>query len=199
MNKQEFLDMLRDSLSGLPQEDIERSIDYYSEMIEDRIEDGAVEEEAVDAVGSPEKIASQILMEIPLPRLVRAKVAPKQKLKMWEKVLIFSTSPVWVPVLLAAAVIVLSGYILIWSAVVILYSVLFSFAAGAAGSIFTFVTYMFTGRIEQGILFLGAGLIFAGLSVFMLFGFNKITRGIVILSREILLGIKSCFIRKGEA
>ena len=52
MSKQEFLAQLRKSLSGLPQEDIEERLTFYSEMIEDHIEEGLPEEEAVSAVGS---------------------------------------------------------------------------------------------------------------------------------------------------
>ena len=47
MNKQEFLVQLRNALSGLPKDDIEERIEFYSEMIEDRIEEGLSEEEAI--------------------------------------------------------------------------------------------------------------------------------------------------------
>ena len=45
MNKQEFLSALSDKLSVLSEEDKEKSIDYYSEMIDDRMEEGLSEEE----------------------------------------------------------------------------------------------------------------------------------------------------------
>ena len=47
MNKQEFLDELRKGLCGLPSEDIEERINFYSEMIDDRMEEGLTEEESV--------------------------------------------------------------------------------------------------------------------------------------------------------
>ena len=47
MSKTEFLTELKKALEGLPEEDIEKSLEYYSEMIDDRIEDGLSEEEAV--------------------------------------------------------------------------------------------------------------------------------------------------------
>ena len=50
MNKEEFLSELRTKLSGLPQEDIEERISFYSEMIDDRMEDGISEEEAVEGM-----------------------------------------------------------------------------------------------------------------------------------------------------
>lgn len=55
MTKQEFLLRIRNGLAALPKEDIEKSVEYYREMIDDRMEDGLSEEEAVAAIGSPEK------------------------------------------------------------------------------------------------------------------------------------------------
>ena len=49
MNKQEFLSQLRKGLAGLPQNDIEERLAFYGEMIDDRIEEGLSEEEAVSA------------------------------------------------------------------------------------------------------------------------------------------------------
>ena len=46
MSKQEFLEQLRRGLSGLPREDIEERLKFYSEMLEDRMEEGLSEEEA---------------------------------------------------------------------------------------------------------------------------------------------------------
>ena len=47
MKKQEFLDLLKNRLWALPERDIQQSLDYYKEMIDDRMEDGLSEEDAV--------------------------------------------------------------------------------------------------------------------------------------------------------
>lgn len=65
MNKEQFLQAVRRRLAGLPDKDVEGALAYYREMIEDRMEDGLSEEEAVAALGSAEDIAAQILMELP--------------------------------------------------------------------------------------------------------------------------------------
>ena len=59
MNKQEFLMQLRKGLSYMPQEDIEERLTFYSEMIDDRMEEGLSEEDAVLAVGPVDDIISQ--------------------------------------------------------------------------------------------------------------------------------------------
>lgn len=53
MNKNDFNAELRKELNGLPDSDIQRSIDFYTEMIEDKIEDGMTEENAVSELETP--------------------------------------------------------------------------------------------------------------------------------------------------
>ena len=47
MNKQEFLDALRERLSGLPSREVEDRLGFYGEIIDDRIEEGISEHDAV--------------------------------------------------------------------------------------------------------------------------------------------------------
>ena len=79
MNKHEFLQKLEALLAGLSTKEKEEQLTFYREMIEDRIEDGLSEEEAVQAIGSAEAIAAQILSEA---SFVPGK--PKRRLKGWE-------------------------------------------------------------------------------------------------------------------
>lgn len=194
MNKQEFLVILRESLVGLPREDIERSVDYYSEMIDDRMEDGLSEEEAVNAVGSFEEIISQILTEVSLPKLVKERVKPRHALKTWEILLLIMGAPVWLPLLVAFAAVVLAVCLVIWSVIVALYAVNFSFLIVGIAGICGFVVSAFSGSGAQAMLSLGAGLIGAGITILLFLGFNQITKGILFLSKKVLLGVKACFI-----
>ncbi|MBR6783361.1 MAG: DUF1700 domain-containing protein, partial [Clostridia bacterium] len=65
MTKREFLEAIRKGISTLSTDDINKSIRYYSEMIDDRIEDGVSEEEAVAAMGNPDDVIAEILSETP--------------------------------------------------------------------------------------------------------------------------------------
>ena len=84
MTKNEFLTELRVALAGLPEEDIEKSLEYYSEMIDDRVEDGLPEGEAVADLGSIEDIRKQILKDIPITKIIKEKVKPKRSFGGWE-------------------------------------------------------------------------------------------------------------------
>ncbi|MBQ7459869.1 MAG: DUF4097 family beta strand repeat protein [Oscillospiraceae bacterium] len=61
MNKKEFIDELCKRLRKTPADEAERTVNYYSEAIDDRIEDGMTEEEAVAALGSIDDIVREVI------------------------------------------------------------------------------------------------------------------------------------------
>lgn len=199
MNKQAFTAALRERLSGLPREDIERSIEFYCEMIDDRMEEGLSEEEAISEIGSVEEVASQIMSEIPLSKLVKEKVAPRRTLRAWEIALLVLGSPIWLSLLVAAFAVVLSVYIVIWSVVISLWAVEAAVAGCALGGVLSAPFFAVRSNIWTGVAMLGVGLVCAGIAILLFWGCKEISKGIVLLTKKILLGIKSCFIRKGDA
>lgn len=196
MNKKEFLLKLKKGLHGLPQADIDERLTFYSEMIDDRMEEGLTETEAVEAIGSVNDVTAQILTETPLTKIVKEKVKPNRTLRIWEIVLIVLGSPIWLSLLIAVAAVILSVYIVVWSAVVVLWSAEASFAACWLGGIATAVIFAFQGNGLSGLVMLSAGIFFAGLSIFLFFGCKAATKGIVLLTGKIALGIKSLFVGK---
>lgn len=196
MNKNEFLTALRERLQGLPEEDINKSIDFYCEMIDDRVEDGMNEEEAVEALGSIEEILSQILSEVSLPKLVKEKVKPKRALKAWEIVLLILGAPLWIPLVATVIITVLAVYLSVWSVVISLYAVDLSIAVSGLACIGVAVALLFDGQfVPAGVVF-GTGLVCMGLAILLLFAFNLVTKGILWVSKKALLGIKGLFIGK---
>lgn len=199
MNKQDFIDNLRARLSGLPKDDVEERLDFYSEMIEDRIEEGLSEDEAVSAVGSPHEVASQILSEIPLSKIVKEKIKTKRNLHAWEIVLLAVGSPIWLSLLIVAFAVILSLYAVIWSVIVSLWAVFASLIGCAFGGVAAGVIFFIMGNVFSGIATIGAAFVCAGLSIFMFFGCRAATMGAALLTKKIVLGIKNCFVKKGEA
>ena len=59
MTKLEFLSALGKGLSGLPQDEVEERLNFYSEMIDDRMEEGLPEEEAVAQIGAVDEIVDE--------------------------------------------------------------------------------------------------------------------------------------------
>lgn len=196
MNKQEFLTQLRKGLSGLPQGDIEERLAFYSEMIDDRMEEGLSEEDAVSEIGNVDEIISQIITDIPLSKLVKEKIKPKRTLSAWEIVLLTLGCPIWLSLLIAVIALIFSVYIMMWSAVVCLWSMEVSLIAVSLEGIVSAAVFVFKGNGLTGLAMLGVGIICAGLSVFLFFGCKAVTKGILLLTKKIALGIKSLFVGK---
>ena len=183
MTKLNFLFSLRDRLSGLPQKDVEERLSFYSEMMEDRMEEGLSEEEAVAAVGSVEEIVAQIIAEIPP---VREKSAPKRsarQFKAWEIVLLVLGSPLWFSLLIAAFATVISLVASVWAVFASLAACTF---AGAASGI----VFLLTGNAAAGMAMIAAGLVCAGLSIYLFFGCKAVTNGTVRLVKKTVTSIR---------
>lgn len=199
MNRQEFLENIRKRLSGLPQEDTDKLTDYYNEMIDDRMEDGLSEKEAIEALGSVDDIVSQILMNTPLTKIVKEKVRPKHNLRVLEIILLVLGFPLWGSLLLAAVLIIFAMYIVLLSLIFTMYSVDFALASCAVAGITGCVIMICTGKGIAGALFLlGGGLISAGISIILFFVFNKAAKSVLMASKNILLRIKCCIIGKED-
>ena len=82
MNKEQFLAALRARLTALPKDDLEKTLQYYREMIEDRVEEGMTEFEAVADVGDPAELAEAILQKPVKQTAVRVPKPPKEKKPM---------------------------------------------------------------------------------------------------------------------
>lgn len=196
MNKQEFLTQLRKGLSGLPQGDIEERLAFYSEMIDDRMEEGLSEEDAVNEIGNVDEIISQTVADIPLSKLVKEKIKPKRTLSAWEIVLLTLGCPIWLSILIAVIAVIFSVYIMMWSAVVCLWSMEISLIAVSLEGIVSAAVFVFKGNGLTGLAMLGVGIVCAGLSVFLFFGCKAVTKGILLLTKKIALSIKSLFVGK---
>lgn len=199
MNKQEFLEKLRKRLSGLPQEDINERLTFYSEMIDDRIEDGLSETEAVEQIGSIDDIAEQVIADTPVTKIAKEKIKTARRLSAGEIVLLVLGSPIWLSLGIALFAVIFSLYISLWAVIISLWAVFVSFAACFIGGIFACVVFIAGGNAVSGIAMLGAGLVCAGLSVFMFYGCKAVTMGALLLTKKIAIFIKNCFIKKEAA
>ena len=196
MLKQEFLNALREGLTGLPEADIEERIAFYGEMIDDRIEEGRTEEAAVAEIGTVEEVVQQIVEETPLTRLVKEKIKPKRKMRAWEIVLLILGFPLWFPLLAAAGAVVLALYVTLWSLVIALWAIEVAFIVSAVALLCGAVVFFVSGHGLAGMFALGAALILAALSIFLFFGCVAASKGIVLLAKKIVIGIKNLFVGK---
>lgn len=199
MSKQEFLVHLRKGLFGLPKDDIEERLAFYSEMIDDRMEEGLSETEAVSAVGSVDEIVAQVVADIPLVKVAKERIKPKRRMKAWEVVLLVLGSPIWLSLLIAVLAVMFSLYVVLWSVIISLWAVFASLIACAFGCIAAGIGFAVGISGLVGVAAIGAGIVCAGLSIFMFCACKAATKGAAILTKKLALWIKNCFIKKEEA
>lgn len=195
MNKQDFLTALESALSGLGEEEAKKSLDFYAEIIDDAVENGENEEEAVARIGSVEETAQKIINETPLAKLVKENVK-KHKWSALEIVLIIVSSPIWVPLAAAVFAIGLSLYCTLWA-------IAASFFAAFAGLLLGgFVLaaaafFMAVSNMPKAMISFGMGLASMGISAFVFWISVIYVKLIVRMTVGIIRGIKRRFIMKG--
>ena len=196
MSKEQFLKELRSKLNGLPQKDVDDRISFYSEMIDDRIDEGKSEEEAVAEIGSVDSVVSDIAKDTPLTTLVKERIKPKREVRAWEIILLILGFSLWFPLVLVAFILCLVAYLLIWVFVIVAYALELGFIAGAIGGIVIFFIYLAGG--EFNIMYIGFSLMSVGAAILMFFGCIGVTKLTIKLSKAIFTGIKSSIIKKGR-
>lgn len=199
MNKQDFLTQLRKELSCLPQEDVEERLTFYGEMIDDRVEEGLSESEAISQLGSVNELARQILADTPLTKIVKEKVKSNRALKAWEIILLILGAPIWLSLLIAVVAIIFAVYIVIWSVIFSLWSIEASFVACFVGGFVSAVIFALQGNGLTALAMVGAGLCCVGLSIFMLLVCKAYTKAMILLTKKIALWIKALIVGKEAA
>ena len=199
MNKQEFLTRLNEGLTGLPQEDIQERLNFYAEMIDDRMEDGVPEEEAVSQIGSVEEIVQQTVADIPITKLVKEKISSKRKHSPGVIALLILGAPVWLPLLIAALAVLFAVYVSLWAVVISLWAVDLSFLVGGIGSVIAGIVQICRGDLLPGLATIGAGVLLAGLSILLFYGCKAVTKAFFNLNKKTVIWIKSMFIGKENA
>ena len=196
MKKQEFLNELRKQLAGLPKDDLDNRINFYEEMINDRMDEGLSEEEAVADIGTVDDIVKQIASETPMLRLVAEKAKPKRTLRAWEIVLIVLGFPLWLPLLIVGLVLLFVGCLLFWILVIVTYVVEVALVGSSVLGFVTFMAYLLDAGVVNFVP-LGYAIIALGLAFVFIFACIGATKLTIFLHKKMFIGIKSAFIRKG--
>lgn len=197
MNKEQFINDLKSRLKYLPDTDADRSVDYYSEMIDDCIEGGMSEEDAVKSMGNIEEIAGQILAEHEEPSNNEPAIKSTRKLRAWEVTLLAAGSPVWFPIALALLIVAISVYAVVWAVVCVMYAVFITFAAGALVGIAGGIANLFVPDHALSLMFFGVGAFLAGASPLWLILSNFTAKSTIELGRLLVKLCSLPFKRKG--
>ena len=197
MNKKEFLEELEKRLQALPKEEIQERLQFYSEAIDDRVEEGETEEQAINEIGTLDEITWEIVKKTPLVTLVKEKVKPKRRMRVWEIILLCVGFPLWFPLLITAFVLLLVAYILAWVLVIVTYSVEIATSVAGLAAISAGIATFFSGSHWLGFGMAGAGAMCIGFALLWIFACVGATRASISLTRAIILSIKKKFVKRG--
>lgn len=178
MTKKEFLSILEQELDMLPREERNRTIIYYEELIEDRMEDGMTEEEAVRGIGNPKQLAKEVIEE--------------NEGELWEKIenpnhSLGAKIGIWA--------VILSGYLVIWTVPLIGASFTLAFGVIGVYGVISFPFAVFDG-VGIGIFHLGTGML--GLGLMLIFALSTLwmSKKIIYITWKFTKFISSRFRRR---
>ena len=174
MTRNEFISSLSARLHSIPEAEKNKALDWYSELICDRMEE-MPEEDAVSGIGSVDEIADEILSQYRqnTTAIHSSDSTEPQSRRSPDKgvntaLVIFAAavlSPIWLPLLIVGLSLALVAVVLVWCAVVTVGVMLVSAAAvGAVGLVYGFWA-LFVINPAYGLLVLGTALISAGLTL----------------------------------
>ena len=168
MTKTEFLAQLRQKLAQLPPYDLKETLEYYSEMIDDYIETGYSQEEAIEKMGKPDDIAAQVLAGIRHP--IYSTPAPQKEKKSGLAIaLLILGFPLWFPLFITVFCLLLTvAIVLATLCMVVPWSLVVSFGASALGLLVATAVILVGEGIGVAALVLGTAFVLAALCIFSL-------------------------------
>ncbi len=195
MTKEAFLRELTGRLHQLPPEEVQRQRDYYEELLQDMMEDGMDEAEAVSKLGDPAQIAQDILQDMSLHTLVKTRIRPKHGWTTAAVAAAIVGAPLWFPLGLALLATGFAVVISIWAVIFSIFAVVLSLIVAG---IFVFCKsfVLFPLGIGIGLFSLGAGLLMLGVGCLVFvaayYGSAALLRG----GKWIYRKVKGLFIAK---
>lgn len=198
MNKGEYLDEIREKLMGLSEQDIDKALEFYKEALADRMDDGLTEEQAINAVGSADEVAEQILMDTPLPKLVSATVKPKRTLKAWEIVLIVLGAPLWIPIVAALFGVAIAVVAVIFSLIVAVIAFVASLIIGGLAAFVAGIAGFFVGEGVAALAKFGLALVMIGIGVLLFIPCKSLVLWLIELCGRFFKWIKKQFVKRSN-
>ena len=206
MNKEKFLSNLKNNLLNLSSSEIQERLNFYSEMIDDLIEEGLSEEEAVNKIGNVNKISNQIVTDVSLNDVVEEKIKVSKKTKGWQIALLIIGSPILFSLfalafslIIAVIAITFSLICSLYAVVISLWAVAISLTACAFAGVIGWLVLILHGYLTVGFTWLSCGLICGGLSIFTYYGCKALTKATVLLNKKLLNHVKTQFNKRRKA
>lgn len=187
MNKQQFLNKLASMITALSMSERSKAIEFYAEIIDDRVEGGENETEVIDSLGNIGDLAQRILAENPPRKSTAARV--------WIIIGLVLGSPLWLSLGLAAAAVLFALFLVAWALIVTFFAVVFSLFVAFVAGFFTSFFFLFNNPLAA-FFQIGASLFCGGLGIFALWGTVALTKLCARLTTTVCKKISKLWNRK---
>lgn len=166
MNKQEFMQLLEQQIRLLPLSERNRLINYYNEALEDRMEEGMSEEDAVASLDGLDELSLNLFDEIDVVSEKKTETARSMPAPIkW--FLLFITSPVWLLIPFIHALLMM-----VWGLLLIILLVLcVCFVIAAVCGVFMLPRVLMR-NLPSAIVLLGTIVLSVGLAPWCWFGYK---------------------------
>lgn len=196
MKKQEFIKELEKKITGLPLDETKDLLNFYSEVIDEKIEEGLTEEEAIEKMGSIDDIVNQIISEIPLANIVKDRIKPKKNLSVCNKIFLIAGSPIWGSLLIVLFVLLISIYVILFACIVSLWAAEISIILSSIMAFIKSFYELTQNNYASCFCFLGIGLVGIGVGIIFFMGCKAGSTGIIKFTKKIIIKIKKKIVKK---
>ncbi|MEI6131951.1 MAG: DUF1700 domain-containing protein [Bacillota bacterium] len=172
MTKELFLKELKAKLIKLPQTDRENAISFYTEYIDDALENGKTMEELEKALGKPDDVAAKIIADYSVNR-AKEKPSLTNGFKALIAVLGVFAIPIAAPAAIAIVAIIFALLITVFSVAFSLIMAAFGLFVAVAAMLGVSIMLMFTDPL-LGVASLGASMIASGILILLAYCFIKL-------------------------
>lgn len=200
MKKEEFLNKLRDELENANINNVEDIIEYYEEMIDDRIDDGMTEKKAVASIDGIDTIVKNELLDRPMATIIKEKVkdeaekAEKNGTKTLWLVLLIIGIPVWFPLIIGLLGGLFGLCCGVWGIIIALFATILGLSVAAIACIGTGLISIFTMPTSMTLATITAGIILAGVSMILIPLAVTIAKGMISVIKRLFKAIKGLFV-----
>ena len=180
MNSKKWLKRLKRNLSGLSSDEKSRIIEFYKEMIDDRIEEGMTEADALESLGAPEDVAQKIVSE----GTVKGEKSPKVRKKrggvsVWS---IIGLTFFWL--IFGIPIVAVWGSLVAVVFTLVLCGGVFAFCGAIALSVS--IIYMLW-QFGAGLTLMGASVLLVGLGLIFIVCFGYLAKYCAIFTKKLFV------------
>ena len=202
MNKREYVAELRRMLEGLPDEEVDRAVEFYAEAIEDRVEAGESEEGAVASMETPAEAAERIVAEMPLAARTAVRVSGEgggRARRAAVTTALVLGSPLWLSLLVAAAAVVAAAFVVLVALLLCMWIVVGVLLTGAPLGAWALVMALKGGVGHMAPICLGAGMVASAVGLLALLPAMSATRWLAAAIAWLGRKVASLFVPRVEA